>query len=426
MRTRSSSLSSCAILATLLGSAALACSAPADSADSQETVGQSQEELTKKEAVSALRGGLFFTLGVPNTQDNGRACATCHVPQDAFGLTPAHVEERWQALQARREHNKNADDPLFRSIDADDFANDYTKLRTHALVRVVITLPVNAAGQKLVWPVDDPTATTAAVWRGTPSVNNVAFTGPYQLDGRKLTLQEQALGALQAHSETQRDATASRLDDLAAFQSQLFSSPSVRELSIALANGQPPPPTDPVLTPLEQQGKALVTGFCTQTCHVGPTQTKVAPPFADRQNILISRPLPPFVPPALAAKFLPSPLSPPPGTPGPPARLWAFKNPSPAGGPPIVIPSTDPGKALLTGNPNDIGQFDNPAFYGLSKTAPYFHDNSAKTIEEVMQHYVAFFEFLQLPQVIPPNNGPRPPVIQPFMVAPMVAYLKKI
>ena len=29
---------------------------------------------------------------------------------------------------------------------------------------------------------------------------------------------------------------------------------------------------------------------------------------------------------------------------------------------------------------------------GISRTAPYFHDHSARTLEEVMEHYVKIFE----------------------------------
>ncbi|MEP6819913.1 MAG: hypothetical protein ABJA18_10305, partial [bacterium] len=52
---------------------------------------------------------------------NGRACADCHMPSEGFQLSPAAAQARFDALQAKREHNKNADDPLFRPVDADDF-----------------------------------------------------------------------------------------------------------------------------------------------------------------------------------------------------------------------------------------------------------------------------------------------------------------
>jgi hypothetical protein len=57
------------------------------------------------------------------------------MPTDAFQLSPAIVELRFQRLLARRKHHPGADDPLFRPIDADDFrskgeaASDYGNLR---------------------------------------------------------------------------------------------------------------------------------------------------------------------------------------------------------------------------------------------------------------------------------------------------------
>ncbi len=35
--------------------------------------------------------------------------------------------------------------------------------------------------------------------------------------------------------------------------------------------------------------------------------------------------------------------------------------------------------------------FKTPQLFGVRRTAPYFHDNSAKTLEEVMEQYVFFF-----------------------------------
>jgi hypothetical protein len=81
-------------------------------------------------------GETFFKVGFPNVHGNGRSCATCHVPEQSFQLSPEAVEARFQALQERRLTDPMADDPLFRSIDANDFADDFTNLRQHALVRV--------------------------------------------------------------------------------------------------------------------------------------------------------------------------------------------------------------------------------------------------------------------------------------------------
>ena len=105
---------------------------------------------------NASSGRAFFNIDFPNVHGNGRSCATCHVPEEAFQLTPQHVEARFQALQLSRLTDPEADDPLFRPVDANDGVDDFTNLRNHALVRVFIQLPTDATGRKLVWPQDDP------------------------------------------------------------------------------------------------------------------------------------------------------------------------------------------------------------------------------------------------------------------------------
>ena len=275
----------------------------------------------------------------------------------------------------RNSHRKDpsADDPLFRSIDANDGAGDFTNLRQHALVRVSLKLPVDENGNTLIWPTDDPNATEVSVWRAVPSVLNTAITAPYQLDGRFATLQEQADGAFAAHSQIIGVAP-KILDDLTAFEKGSFSSPRIRLLSDAIANNQPLPQTDPDdLTALETRGKALFDHHCTG-CHGGPSQTALSPmlPEATR-DIFVSKPVPPF---AADLPYAPSPVRP---------RLWAFR----AGQGPI--PSTDPGKALFTGSVNDFNHFDIPSLYGISKTAPYFHDNSAKDLDAVIRLYQSDF-----------------------------------
>ena len=55
------------------------------------------------------------------------------------------------------------------------------------------------------------------------------------------------------------------------------------------------------------------------------------------------------------------------------------------------VTTSDPGRLLLTGQPADLGVMDITQLRGISKTAPYFHNNSAATLEEVLDHYDAFF-----------------------------------
>jgi len=90
--------------------------------------------------------------------------------------------------------------------------------------------------------------------------------------------------------------------------------------------------------------------------------------------------------------------------------------------------SPDPGRALITGVGKESGLFDNvnafkiPTLWGVSRTAPYFHDNSARTLEDLVAHYSKFFEVASDLD----GPGPQPPVIvlTPGDEADIVAYLK--
>ena len=69
----------------------------------------------------------------------------------------------------------------------------------------------------------------------------------------------------------------------------------------------------------------------------------------------------------------------------------------------------DPGRALITGDPrlfpfDSLNAFKIPSLWGVRRTAPYFHDNSAKTLEDVAKHYDHFFAIV----FGIPTNGPPP------------------
>lgn len=127
---------------------------------------------------AAFNDGNLTALG-----GNGRACADCHMPSQDFQLSPAAARARFEALLAKREFDKNADDPLFRPVDADDFrvkgenAGNFSNLVDNGLVRVTLPLPPNV---RLIDPVTgQPTdETTTDLFRAVMPVMNVAITGP--------------------------------------------------------------------------------------------------------------------------------------------------------------------------------------------------------------------------------------------------------
>jgi cytochrome c peroxidase len=52
-----------------------------------------------------------------------------------------------------------------------------------------------------------------------------------------------------------------------------------------------------------------------------------------------------------------------------------------------TVQTTDPGRALITGKWADIGKVKGPVLRGLASRAPYFHNGSASTLEDVVEFY---------------------------------------
>jgi hypothetical protein len=371
---------------------------------------------------------------------------------DHFQLSPEAVERRFQRLDRQRRLNPTADDPLFRPIDADDFrlhgehATDYGNLRENALVRITFVLPPTL---RLIDPQTNLPSSEAFVdvWRKVPSVNDLALTGSegdnpwprgpnhfggYQLDARVATLQEQAFGALTNHAQVLHAPPQRLLDDLSSFQRVLFTNHAVRTLADAVRAGTTPlPDPDPPLSALEQQGKQVFERACTQ-CHGGPGQSTAQAGIPRFQDISTACPRP--VDTVTPARFAFAPCAP---RLARNARTYQITQ---ANGTTVRRTSSDPGRALLTGfvgGPaplDDWNKFDVPGLHGISRTAPYFHNNSAATLDEVVDHYIALFKriaALAAPGSTPPAvvstdgvNFDRTPT--PAERAALLAYLRKL
>ena len=362
---------------------------------------------------------------------NGRACADCHIPSEGFQLSPATAQARFEAMRAKQAQGKAANDPLFLPVDADDFrvngenASDFSNLVENGLIRVTMPLPLNvklidlATGQ----PTDE---TSVDLWRAVMPVLNVAITGPdgvapiwppgaprvpimgqdpngpnrqggYQHDARFATLQEQARGALFAHAQISVEPKARLLDDLAAFQMTLFSSRRVKKLANEILSGATTfLDSDPELNEIERQGKEVFKRACAQ-CHGGTLhpggstpETAIVRPIVRYHNIQTPCPHP------TTDGYLPCPQR--------LARNARTYRITLANGSTQTFTTSDPGRLLLTGQIADLGVMDTTQLRGISKTAPYFHNNSAATLEEVLDHYDAFFK--RVARLNPPPNLP--------------------
>jgi cytochrome c peroxidase len=286
---------------------------------------------------------------------NGRTCATCHDPRNEFTVSPELVQQRYQADPSH---------PLFRPIDSDDGrGNSYATLLDHALFKVTIPLHPN------VTLIDAPQERTITVWRGVPSIANVQLSAPYLQDGRAATLPEQALGAIQGHMQPTRKPTARELESLETFQREFFYPLRLRALSDP-SDPLPKPPgfSMPVTSDAAVRGRASFNLHC-QRCHDGELGSRPRDPAGSNfANAFVSD-----------ANTLNLPLF----------RL-AFRQQD---GTTIETVSPDPGRAAITGRIEDLNLFDTPSLRGLKQTAPYFHDNSADTLDDVIRHYNLHFQF---------------------------------
>lgn len=302
---------------------------------------------------------IFFT---DTFGGNGRTCATCHVPRNEFTISPKLVQERF-AL--------DPSDPLFRAIDSDDgHGKDFSTMLAHAVFRVAIPLHDD------VRVVDDPQRRVIEVWRGVPALSNLALTAPYQQDGRADTLQAQARGAIRDHMQPKRRQFGKEVDALRNFLVELVYPLRAASL-LDLADPIPKAPgfSVPVESPAALRGKDAFDLHC-RRCHGGelghvpddPTLPQFADVFVSDVN-----------------------------APGFPFFMLAFKQPD---GSEVVVFTPDPGRGALTGQLADLNAFDIPSLRGVKHTAPYFHDNSAGSLREVVDHYDAEFQFQLSPDEI--------------------------
>jgi len=308
---------------------------------------------------STAQGAYLFTKETFN--GNGRSCATCHTLSSGT-LSPSQVQAAWA-----RNHN----DPLFRKLDSDTGNGaSYSKLLNDATVTVDIALPPNVR-------LANSTARKVTLRRAVPTVFDMPRFDPViMLDGREPTLQSQATHAIAGHAQGGRVPTAAEKNALVDFEKVLFS--SAKTANWALTGTPPGLPAGK--TASEKRGAAFFqpAGLC-GGCHGGPmlnTMTEFNPLGLPAGFRLFSV--------AVSEVNLA----------GNPTQEYIVKNPD---GSEVSVVSPDPGLMLVTGDVNTANFFKQTSLRNIKNTAPYFHDNSAKTLEQVMAQYKILFDLVGLP-----------------------------
>ena len=376
-------------------------------------------------AQTLLAGAEFVSADEPFFQSlgtNGRMCVTCHVPNQGWSLEPADVERRFAA--------SGGEHPLFRPIDgATSPVADvttvaarraaYALLLARGVIRVGLPVPRDADFDLV--GVDDPygfaSAAELSLFRRPLPATNLAFLSAVMWDGRETPGGRPVTAdlMLQANDATVGHAQAEPIDELTRrrivdFELRLTTAQThdrgVGSLTADGASGGPralvTQPYWPNINSRLDPGSITSEPFTIFKAWI----TAVGPGSAGRQAVARGQTLfnerrhdgrlmcsgchnAPNVGSSSTGSFFDIGVASAERR-APDMPLYTFRCHS--GG--ASIHTTDPGRALISGRCTDIGRFKVPTLRGLAARAPYFHDGSAATLEDVIDHYERKFGFV--------------------------------
>ena len=428
------------------------------------------------------RGNAFFEpIGT-----NGRACVTCHQPANAMSISVEMIQERWRATAGN--------DPLFAAIDGTNCpdlpVNDsksHSLLLNRGLIRVFLPWPPKNIDGSAVKPefsievVRDPTGcNTSAVYglnspsptisvyrRPRPAANLKYVTADgfgvgrfiakngqpaardpetgklvqmnMMADAREVSLKTQARSAAEGHLQVKGALTAAQIEQILAFETQVYAAQSFHNSAGDLTEPGGPPALGPAAM---AQGRIAVLGnnitnFVFPMGEVWKNLPRTGNNNDDAKNAFresVARGHDVFFfrtfwirdSMHLNTVGLGNPVKRTcstchgmhmtgmdtangwmdigttnlPWAKEPPVSPWSTEKaelplfkltcnnsvvPHPFLG--RVIYTQDPGRALISGKCNDIGTIVMQQFRGLAARAPYFVNGSAKNLRELVDFY---------------------------------------
>ena|GEM_PF-692957 len=388
-------------------------------------------------------GKRLFSEALPHT--NGRSCATCHVLEDALALSPANVAAR---LAARPDdplfHRLDADDPTAEVLTFENLKRGLVRVTLPLPANMDV---VDTEGN-VITPADRKVSVWRAVPSIADTALSAPFQ--FDGRAATLEAQAQEAIISHSEGGPVEPTVLKRIADFQRSEFTSGRALFVAGLlDFGVPLDRIPTPEDFMwLTPQEQRGRDVYQRACAG-CHGGAATNQMVHPVLHQQiaatgpvlnpdgNVVFTLdpeagPIPLAAPransqfvnagfgiftylgqlgqfpaynasaglPRYRFRFYADATRQQAVTELPPIPVTASGDPldpTPAldaDGMPIVGPNfipqwftTDPGRALITGNPEDFEAFDIPALRGIAKTAPYFHDNAFETLEDVVDTY---------------------------------------
>ena len=388
----------------------------------------------------------FQSLGT-----NGRSCNTCHQPSDGMGVTPPHLQARFDATDGL--------DPIFRTNDGSNspLANvstvkarraAYSMLLKKGLIRVGIAMPANAEFDLV--DVDDPynyaSASELSLFRRPLPSTNLNFLATVMWDGREtfagqsmhFDLSDQSNSATLLHAAASNPLTDAEREAIVNFELGLFTAQTVDHAAGNLH-------TDGALGgPVTLSAQPFFVGIndvlgatfnprvftlfdawanLTSSNHGhdndqghgrdrdrddDPPVVRAREAIARGQEIFNTRPITisgvkglndVLGVPQLAGTCTTCHDSPNAGdhSVGLPLDLGLTDESHRTPDMPLytfrnkttgqTLKTTDPGRGLITGKWSQLSLFKGPILRGLSARAPYFHNGFAATLDDVVDFY---------------------------------------
>jgi len=387
-------------------------------------------------------GAFFQSLG-----SNGRSCNTCHRAEDAWSITPAHVQARFFASAGT--------DPIFRNNDGSNAPNAdvgsvvarwraYSMLLTKGLIRVGMGVPATA--EFTLAAVDDPyhyaNASDLSLFRRPLPSTNLRFLSAVMWDGREThaafhppmdagvdhddlmqSFSQQAIDATLGHAQAGAAPTAAQVQQIVQFEMGLYTA-QVFDFSAgylndndalggprALANQLFHVGVNDVLG-ADPTGDAFrpktITLYDAWADQYGPTSQSARAAIARGQQLFNTKPIAitgvgglndALGMPVISGTCTTCHDSPNVGnhSVGLPIDIGLTEAARRTADMPLYTlrnnatgatrQTTDPGLALRTGRWADIGKFKGAVLRGLAARAPYFHNGMAATLGDAVDFY---------------------------------------
>jgi cytochrome c peroxidase len=387
---------------------------------------------------------------------NGRACISCHRPDQGWTVRPDDIQRRFAESRGLDPIFRNNDGSNCEGADISTLTKRRTAfslLLTRGLIRIGIDVPDSA--EFIIDSVDDPYAcnaslTSASMYRRPLPSTNLGFLSAVMWDGRESSatttivqdLAHQADDATIGHAQAARHLTDQEKQAIVAFETALFTAQAVSDDAGSLhADGGMGGPValsrqpffiginDPV--GLNPTGEAFDPRAFTlfrawaRASGAGREIDAARQAIARGQEVFNTKPLVITGVAGLNNQTFPNGVTVPDPLTGtcttchdtPNAGDHSVKAPLNIGltdasrrtpDMPLytlrrlstgeTVQTTDPGRAMVTGKWADIGKFKGPVLRALAARAPYFHNGSAATFDEVIDFYESRFKIGLTPQ----------------------------